>query len=222
MSNDTSASEARAARLLTESAAIVERSLVYMPGDAFWEQRYAERARRFAHEDGAFHVRYLADAVRASSPTVMAEYARWLRDLLVPRGMCTLHLAEHLEHVGSAVVDCLGEGQESSYIQGAVDALRYDASAPRAIQEAAPALDDHLKAVTPRLAARHSAFETRYLCHYAADALQRGTPALLASHVEWSRSVRAASGIDSVEHEAWLIAVRDALQPAGLPPAYLQ
>ena len=220
MSNAISASDARANQLVAETAAIVERSLVYMPGDAFWEQRYAARARRFAHEDGGFHVRYLADAIRASSPTVMEQYSRWLRDLLVPRGMCTLHLSEHLEHVGHAVVDCIGEGQEGNYIRGAIDALRYESGVPRTIQDAAESVSKAIPDLTPG-AVRHSAFKTRYLCHYAADALQRGTPELLSKHLDWSRSVLTASRVEPTAYEQWIATVRDALQAQGLPPTYL-
>lgn len=221
MSNAISASDARANQLVATTAAIVERSLLYMPSDAFWEQRYAARARRFANEDGAFHVRYLADAIRASSPTVMEQYARWLRDLLVPRGMCMLHLAEHLDHISHAVVDCAGEGQEGDYISRAIDALLYDDGAQRAIQDATETIATAIQGPTHGVV-RHSAFETRYLCHYAADALQRGTPELLAHHLVWSRSVLTESRVEPAAYEQWVAMVRDALQAQGLPPDYLQ
>lgn len=221
MSNAISASDARAEQLVAETTAIVERSLRYMPDDAFWQQRYAARASRFANEDGAFHVRYLADAIRASSPTVLEQYARWLRDLLVPRGMCTLHLAEHLDHVGRAAVDCVGEGQEGEYIRRAIASLQYEAGAPRAIQDAAQPIAAAIAGPAHGVV-RHSAFETRYLCHYAADALHRGMPELLAKHLDWSRGALTPSRVEPAAYEHWIEKMRDALQAQGLPPNYLQ
>lgn len=218
---DAGSADARANQLLADTAAIVARSLHYMPRDAFWEQRYAERAKRFATEDAAFHVRYLADAVRASSATVMEQYARWLRDLLVPRGMCTLHLVEHLDHIGRAVVDCVGDGRERDYIQHGLEALKYDSAVPRTIQDVAGALAVEIVGPAPSGVERHSAFETTYLCHYAADALQRGTPELLLQHVDWSRKAAPASGIDSHAFESWFTSVRSALRAQGLPDYYL-
>lgn len=222
MSNASSAANPELAdRLLANTASIVARSLEYMPKDAFWEQRYAERAKRFANEDGAFHVRYLADAVRISSSTVMAEYACWLRDLLVPRGMCTLHLSEHLEHIGRAVVSEAGGAIAAEYVARAIAAMRYD-SAAGIIQDVADTIGRSHPGPRPTaLTERHSAFETRYLCHYVADAWHRSDAGLLARHVSWSRERFLTAGGAAPAFDGWIAQVDAALRQRGLPKDFL-
>jgi hypothetical protein len=223
MSNDSSAAETSLAdRLLADSGAIVARSLEYMPRDAFWELRYAERARRFANEDGAFHVKYLSDALRARSQTIMIEYARWLRDLLVPRGMCTLHLAEHLDHVGKAVGDEMNAGPAIAYMAAAVAALRYTDEPAAGVQGAADALERSIDDLErPRAGdTRNSAWQTRYLVHYIADAINRNQPELLSAHVKWSRQLFVTQGGDAARFDRWLSAIDAALSKSQLPAEF--
>lgn len=223
MSNDSSAADASLAdRLIAGTTAIVERSLEYMPRDAFWELRYAERAKRFANEDGAFHVRYLSDAVRAQSQTIMIEYARWLRDLLVPRGMCTLHLAEHLEHVGRAVDADAQYAGAAGYVTAGIDALRYSDAPAAAVQASAVALERSIEGPRPPSATgdRNSAWQTRYLVHYIADALHRHQPELLARHVDWSRQLFVAQGGAEAQFDRWLSSIDGALSACHVPKEF--
>lgn len=62
--------------------------------DPFWSDRYGERGRRHALEDGQYHFSYVAEAVAAGSMHLLERYARWLRSVLVARGMCSEHLAD--------------------------------------------------------------------------------------------------------------------------------
>ena len=223
MSNDSVAAETSLAdRLQAASAAIVARSLEYMPRDAFWELRYAERARRFANEDGAFHVKYLSDALRARSQTIMIEYARWLRDLLVARGMCTLHLAEHLEHIGKAVEDQPDAGPAVAYAAAAVAALRYSDEPAAGVQAAADTLERSIDDLSPPRAgaARNSAWQTRYLVHYIADAINRNQPELLSAHVTWARQLFVTQGGDAARFDQWLAAIDAALSKSHVPPEF--
>jgi len=224
MSNDSSAADSLLAdRLEAMSATLVARSLDYMPHDEFWERRYAARAGRFAREDGGFHVRYLVDALRAGSPTVMAQYAKWLRDLLVPRGMCTLHLAEHFEHLSRAV-EAEGAVPALRYMRAGIDALSYDDGTPAAaVQRAADGIARDVESLSPAPAgaSRNSAWETRYLCHYTADALARMDPALLSSHVSWARDLYAADHGSADPFDAWLDAVSRSLAAIDVPTEFL-
>ena len=224
MSNDSSAADSQLADwLLANSDAIVAKSLGYMPRDAFWALRYAERAKRFANEDGAFHVRYLADAVRAHSQTVMSEYAKWLRDLLVPRGMCTLHLGEHLEYLARALESESDAAPSIAYLRGAIEALNYGDSTAGAIQSRARDCEQAQPGPRPPRfeEPRNSAWETQYLCHYVADALHRSDPALLRAHVEWARQSFAAHGGSDGDFTRWLESIDAALAPAGAPRDFL-
>ena len=223
MSNDSSAADSQLADwLLANSDALVARSVGYMPRDAFWALRYAERAKRFANEDGAFHVRYLADAVRAHSQTVMSEYAKWLRDLLVPRGMCTLHLAEHLEYLARALEAEPEATPAIAYLRGAIEALQYDGTAAAIQSRARECEQTHPGPRPPGFhEARNSAWETQYLCHYVADAMQRSDPSLLKAHVEWARNSFTAHGGSEHDFTRWLETIDTALAPAGAPRDFL-
>ena len=222
MSNDSSAAESRLAdNLEATRATLVARSLEYMAQDEFWQRRYAARAQRFANEDGAFHVRYLVDALRAGSPTVMAEYGKWLRDLLVPRGMCTLHLVEHFEHLWLAMEPEAGNAPALRYVRAGIDALAYPKESPaRAVQQAAAAVEEQVPSLTPLSGtSRNSAWQTRYLCHYVADAIARADEALLSTHVNWARSLYASDHGSTEPFDEWVGAVSAALGGVTVPAA---
>ena len=203
---------------------LVARSLEYMADDEFWERRYSARGARFAREDGAFHVRYLVDALRAESPTVMSEYGKWLRDLLVPRGMCTLHVAEHFEHLGHAVKAESDTGPAVRYVRAAIDALAYPSGSPAAaVQQAADRVERDVPSLPPASgAARNSAWETRYLCHYIADAAARADAGLLTRHVEWAKEIYQNDHGTTAPFDAWVDAISAALATANLPPGILR
>lgn len=224
MCNDSSTAEtALADRLDAISATLVARSLEYMPRDEFWERRYAARGTRFAREDGTFHVRYLVDALRAESPTVMTEYAKWLRDLLVPRGMCTLHVSEHFENLALAVASEPDSAVAVRYVGAAIDALAYaDGSPAAAIQRAADRIERQVASLPPASGAlRNSAWETRYLCHYAADAVARADAGLLARHLEWAKEIYRNDHANTHRFDAWVGSVSASLSDAQLPPGLL-
>ena len=224
MSNDSSTAETVLAdRLDAITATLVARSLEYMPHDEFWERRYAARGTRFAREDGAFHVRYLVDALRAESPTVMTEYARWLRDLLVPRGMCTLHVAEHFENLALAVEPEPDSAAAVRYIGAAIAALEYaDGSPAAAIQRAADRVERQVASLPPASGAlRNSAWETRYLCHYAADAIARADAGLLSRHLGWAKEIYRNDHGNTDRFDAWVGSVSTSLSGANLPPGFL-
>jgi hypothetical protein len=224
MFNDSLAAETRLAdQIEAASTTIVARSLEYMPSDEFWERRYGARGNRFAREDGAFHLRYLADALRAGSPTVMAEYGRWLRDLLVPRGMCTLHLAEHLEHLAQAVELEDGAERAQRYMRAGIDALTYPNETPAAaVQRWADAIAHKVTSLpVPSGSPRNSAWETRYLCHYAADALARVNADLLTSHLEWARNLYRDDHQSPERFDFWVEEVSTALAALNIPGGFL-
>jgi hypothetical protein len=219
MFSDSSAADAPLAdRIDAMSAALVARSLEYMPRDEFWHERYAERAARFAREDGAFHVRYLVDALRAGSPTVVAEYGKWLRDLLVPRGMCTLHLIEHFENLFRALEAEADTAPALLYVQAGIDALAYGETPAGAIQRGADAIEREVPSLQASAeGTRNSAWETRYLCHYAADAIARANQELLTRHITWSRDLYSRRHGSASAYDDWLSAVAAALGRTDVP-----
>lgn len=160
--------------------------------DPFWEARYGiERSRRFGGEDARFHVRYLVQALAEQRPSVMEGYARWLRTLLVSRGMCTLHLDQHFAGLAAALQkEGWGPGSPPhDYVGAARAALRYTEGPAHLLEQAAPEL--------ARGAARRLALyvrpeelprleeELQLQLSYLADALAAGRQELMADHVRW-------------------------------------
>ena len=126
--------------LLAEAAPrLTERVVGEMYADAFWQARFGDRGRRHAGQDGGSHVQYVVEALVAADQRVFTEYASWLRGVLVPRGMCSRHLAENFDRLASAIsqepwpdrdraVAMLRAGTEAlvhtSGDAGAIDAVR--------------------------------------------------------------------------------------------------
>ncbi|NTX05638.1 MULTISPECIES: hypothetical protein [unclassified Myxococcus] len=172
--------------------ALAHASVEAMYQDPFWEARYgAERARRFGDEDARFHVRYLVQSLDEHRPSVMEGYARWLRTLLVSRGMATLHLDLNFAGLATALeAEGWGPGTEPyEHVRAAREALRYPEGPSRALQDDASELS---RAATARLALYLTPEdrprledELRLQLSYLADALDAGKPALMADHVRW-------------------------------------
>jgi len=167
-------------------------SVEAMYQDPFWEARYgAERARRFGDEDARFHVRYLVQSLDEHRPSVMEGYARWLRTLLVSRGMCTLHLDQNFVGLASAL-EADGWGPDSEpqvHVRAARKALLYPDGPARRLQDTAQAL---ARATTARLALYLTPEDKPRLeeemclqLSYLADALAEQKPELMADHVRW-------------------------------------
>jgi hypothetical protein len=93
-------------RALAEHAvALSQRVLDEMYENPFWMERYGARGRGFANEDSRHHVNYLDQALASADPLIFERYARWLRTVLVSRGMCTEHLAENFRLLARAIAD---------------------------------------------------------------------------------------------------------------------
>lgn len=73
--------------------------------DPFWDVRFGKRGRFHTERDGNYHLSYLTQALRAGSATVMVDYGRWLRNVLVTRGMCSEHLAENFRLFKTVMVE---------------------------------------------------------------------------------------------------------------------
>ena len=194
---------------LVEAAAsgLVATSLAYMPRDPFWEERYGERGRRFASEDGAFHLKYLCEALRSGSQSVLDTYALWLRDVLVPRGMCTRHLQQHFEHLASALDQLVRNPLPGAMMRRAAEALFYsDATAAVSVQRAAS------RVARGEASDGHSAWDPEFLTHYIADAVAKDNPATLAAHLAWARAARGRTPGGEAAFDRVVAAVGESLR----------
>ena len=165
--------EARAAELADGALAAM------YAADPFWEARFGARGRRYAAEDGRFHVSYLAEALREGSPASLVAYARWLQGVLTTRGMCSLHLVHNFRRLAGAVAALAvpGAATAAAYLGEAAGALRYDGEAG-AVHDLAVAADE---AAAPR------ADLAAHLLSYLADAVALGRPPVFTDHVRWLR-----------------------------------
>ncbi len=173
--------------------------------DPFWMARFGDRGRRFAEEDSRYHLSYLAQALEGRDAAPLVSYARWVQGVLTSRGMCTRHLQENLRRLGEALV---GEGfpetaEALTYLEAAVEALRYQLPEAREIQlraqELAQTAVDRLLADPPpwppaQLGRAPLQEEAQTLLSYVADAIASGRPGLFATHVQWLASTELLPG----------------------------
>lgn len=129
-----------AARLLAAGPRWTVRVLTDMYEDPFWAERFGERGRAQAGRDGGFHIQYLVEAVDADDVAVFERYARWLREVLVSRGMCSRHLADNFLRLAALVdaEDWPDRGRASDVLRAGTRALVYtegDAGALDAARE---------------------------------------------------------------------------------------
>jgi hypothetical protein len=159
--------------------------------DPFWWERFGERGRRFADADGRYHVRYLAEALRLGSPATLQEYARWLREVLTARGMCTLHLVENLGRLATVLVGRDASlGLAAEFLRAAAAGLAYADGPAGALQaradDVAEAAAAEVAGQEPSQAAGDAAWrEARHLVSYVADSLASGRADLLTAHLRW-------------------------------------
>lgn len=114
-------------RIEARKQEIAARACDMMYEDPFWAARFGERGRKFSAEDGAYHVTYLLEALRSGNPGVIESYARWLRTVLVTRGMCSRHLAQNFARLAEAIRGIGIEGAEPALamLRAAEEALVY-------------------------------------------------------------------------------------------------
>jgi hypothetical protein len=188
--------------------------------DPFWTARFGDRGRRHAGRDGEFHIQYLVEAVDGGEH-VFVTYARWLREVLVTRGMCSRHLADNFERLAAAIeAEPWPERARASAIlhAGAAALVHTDGDAG-----AIDARRDELTAAATRAAcAAHPVWEPRWrercafdLAHhvsYLADALavQRGE--LFANHAAFMAGFLARLAAPPIMLDASLEALAGAVE----------
>jgi hypothetical protein len=212
---------ALADRIEAQAVGLTRRALDEIYVNPFWQERFGERGRQRAEEDSRYHLTYLAEALRAESPEILVNYARWLRTVLVTRGMCSRHLAENFARLAAVIRDevAVGSEQAARYLESAEAALVYDRGPARAIQLAAPGLAEQAVSV---LYARHPDWlrvggmagqqrcrdDVLYHLSYLADAVALRRADLFAVYVDWIAGFLERRGIPP-EHLQVVLSVLD-------------
>lgn len=208
---------------------ISQRVLEEQYRDPFWTERYGSRGRRHADEDSDFHLRYLARALQHGDPGVLVRYARWLREVLASRGMCTRHLAENFRLLaeGLQAMHWTGGDTAVAFVRSAEDSLLYDEAVPRAVQDAAEDVAAEVSHAHrerfPRgwahAAGRPEGPREDWLNYlsYLADSLALGSPATLVAHTGWFAGFLERRGTPREQLDSGIAMLSDSLDRRGLP-----
>jgi hypothetical protein len=209
---------------------LVERALIAMYTNPFWQERFGERGREFARTDGHHHAAYLVLALRAGSPESLTRYARWVQAILTTRGMCSRHLAQNFARLAEAI-DTEGfqhADRARAYLNEAQEALGYPHDPARAVQ--ASATDVAGRAVEI-IAANHPerldgsdesgragwVDDLAYQVSYLADALALERTDLFAEYVVWTAGALQRRAIPAEQVAEALAAIDGALSLTPLP-----
>lgn len=178
--------------LETQADVLSARVIADMYEDPFWRERFGERGRRFAEQDGKHHLAYLVQALVAENPRVLSEYGRWLRSVLTNRGMCSLHLDENFERLARAIaVHVADSALAVAYLEAARAALAYTAGEAAELEAAKARV---LEAAPPASDARARRRHVAHLFSYLTDAVALGRPEVLADHVVFLDAQRSREG----------------------------
>ncbi len=208
--NEVEATEetARAIEAHAERIASAVYARVYT--DPFWDARFGKRGHYHTERDGNYHLSYLAQAVRARSARVMAEYALWARGMLVPRGMCSNHLAENFGMIRDALAEHRIAGHAGSILDSAARALDYEDGAAGAIARAAAAVAAALDDPAVPLA---SSRDWRQHLSYLADAVAAKRPELFADYLGFLDRWQSAAPPSAAIRSRLSAALADRLAP---------
>ncbi len=216
---------ALADRLEAQADTLARQVVGEMYTNPFWQERFGERGRHFAEQDGRYHLQYLALAVRLGLPSVMVRYARWLQIALTTRGMCTRHIAENFARLAGAIgrAGMPDAEQAIAYLREAEQALAYQDGAARAVQQAA---EDIAERAVATVYARHPAWLERwgaagrarcrddllYHLSYLADAVALDKVDVFTDYARWIAGFLARREIPPAHVREALAVLDEALQ----------
>jgi len=185
------------------------RATARMLVNPFWAERFGDRATQHSHDDGQYHLRYLVLALRLEAPELFAEYARWLRDVLVARSMCSRHLALHFDAFAEEIVAAGIAGADR-----AVEVLAAGTSGLRARPGVAGRIDELTEetaaAVAAQLCARlperiesyaaeqRCADDVAYHLSYLADAAATGRSSAFVGYARFIADFLARRGLEPI------------------------
>lgn len=194
-----------AARLEKNAVVLSQRCTQAMYADPFWQLRFGDRGRQHAEADSAYHVKYVAAALREGDMAVFKNYALWLRGVLTARGMCSLHLAESFRQLTLAMQAEGIDGAElaADVLDEGVDALKYS-------EGAAGELDANREALRRTVAASlgTASYRADELLSFLADALARVDSESFTAHVRFLERCVTNSEQERQALQATIAAIR--------------
>lgn len=188
-----------------KKAALALRCIDAMYADPFWHARFAERGRRHAEEDAAFHLKYVSAALREQDLGVFRHYTVWLRGVLASRGMCSWHLSESFRQLTLALSE---EG--ILYAEPAAQVLATGVRALAYVDGEAGELETHADVLRGC-----DGYRVEELVSFLLDGVARGDSNAFRSHVEFLDGRLATGQTERAALRATLAALEASC--AGLP-----
>ena len=227
--------ERTAATILAQRTLLAEAVVAEMYRNPFWQARYGDRGKIRALEDAGLNLDNLAAVLRLGIVAELGYHYRWLRDVLVVRGMCSRHVQETMAAMCRALTAALPADQADTgcaWLRVAEGTLLYDhpfaqALAPREAAVIAGALQRLGKRggarppAAPDIDSREGR-DLRYHLSYLTDALALDRPDLFISYAAWVAGFLPTVGATVTGLRAGLLALAGALAaelPAESPPA---
>ena len=176
--------------------------------DPFWEARYGERGRTHTVKDTHYHLNKLIDAIALDLPDIFTQYYHWVQELLVYRGMCTLHLEETLDSLARQLAHYVPEywQQIQVYLKAGYAGLFYDQPNSQALQQqsveiarsATTRLFDSLSKSSSQTARGQEVWfrDNRFYLSYLADAVWVEKEELFRNHMNWVKTFLAQNGVE--------------------------
>lgn len=211
--------------LEARAPALVERVFREMYANPFWDERFGERGREFARQDGHYHISHLVSALQFEQLPLFTHYSRWLQITLTHRGMCSRHIAENFSRLSRAIDEDLPGDTEPAltYLRAAEEALVYDDGPARLLQLEAERLADECVSV---LYQRHPDWleqggeRARLRCRddflyhlsYLADAIANEKPQNFVDYLAWIKDFLARYGVPEAHLQESLLVLEESLE----------
>jgi hypothetical protein len=225
--------ERTAAAILAQRQLLAQTVVAEMYRNPFWLARYGDQGKIRALEDAGLNLDNLAAVLRLGIVAELGYHYRWLRGVLVVRGMCSRHVQETMEGMCRALNGALPADQAQvgcAWLRAADATLVYDHPFAQAL---APLEDAVVAGALQRLAASTGSARSpdidsregrdlRYHLSYLTDALALDRPDLFTSYAAWVAGFLPTVGASVAGLRAGLRALGDALAaelPGEAPPA---
>ena len=213
--------EAAAATIRRERETLAAQIVAEMYHNPFWDARYGKSGRARSLEDARYNLDQLASVLDLQIPDELVYYYRWLRDVLVVRGMCTQHIVEIIETMRVAVeprVAPEARATLSAWLRAAEGRLGYDRPVAAALGGAQPAIIGdavaRLAAASVRPAGPREARDLGYHLSYLTDAFGMEQPGLFTTYARWVTGFLARLQVSAAGLRAGLEALGSAAEAA--------
>lgn len=185
---------------------IVERLVDEMYKNPFWEERYGKLGKAHARQDVNYHLDNLTVAIRVEMLSSPVNYYRYLRNILVHRGISTYHIRQTLDLLCSLLKGTLPDEwpEIEPYLKAGYEGLACEHPACLKLsnqrEEIAQAVVQRLSAPPEEISTKTGWLQARFqeiLLHlsYLQDAVDKDSPEIFENHARWSSDYYPSKGV---------------------------